>query len=379
MTSPITNCYETSKQWRKLNSEMVVLYAPEKDWTYSHHPAMHFFQGKFYATWSNGHVDEDSSGQRVMYSTAEFDAWDAWSEPKVLAKPPMGKHGSEVVLTSAGMHSYSDTLVAYFGQYELLPEKFYYSDPDEYPEYLFAHADTSLWAVSTKDGRNWTEPMNMNCPLVPNLGPERTDSGRLILSGNIMFPYTDDPFGLSGWTPTGIYPEEMKPYIRDDSEYFFKVRLKMGWEPKLCEGSFYQTKDGTINMMLRSAQDRLWVTHSYDDGVTWTAPVKTEFTDNQTKFHFGRWPDGRFYYVGCPDPDPPYVRERFVLSLSEDGVKFDRSYVLADKAFAQQFPGEHKGGIYGYGHTMIHDGWLYVICSIQKEQIAVLRVPCEDL
>jgi len=60
-------------------------------------------------------------------------------------------------------------------------------------------------------------------------------------------------------------------------------------------------------------------------------------------------------------------------------VVFDRSYILADEAYAQAYAGMHKAGIYGYGHTMIHDGWLYVIFSIQKEQVAVLRMTCEDV
>ncbi len=224
MTSPITNCYEKSKEWPKLKSEMVFLYQPksEKDRTYSHHQAIRFFQGKFYATWSSAGTDEDSIGQRVMYSTAE--KFDVWTEPKVLAEPAIDKHGRELVLTSAGMYSHSDTLVAYYGQYERLTEEFFYPARDN-PEYLFCLADTSLWTVSTKDGENWTEPMNMNCPIVPNLGPERTNSGRLIISGNIMFPYTDDPSGLSGWTPTGIYPKDMSSYVRDELEYFNWVRM----------------------------------------------------------------------------------------------------------------------------------------------------------
>ena len=381
MTSPITNCYETHGQWPKLRSDVVFLYRPgsEKDWTYSHHPAIRFFDGRFHATWSSARVDEDSIGQRVMHSAAE--KFDAWSEPKVLAKPPVGPHGRELVLTSAGMHCHTDTLVAYYGQYERLSEEHFYAAPG-HPEHLFFLADTSLWAVSSKDGESWTEPVNMNCPIVPNLGPERIDSGRLITCGNIMFPYTDDPSGLSGWTPAGIYPGDMGSGLRDDLEHFHWVKQQAGWPAGLCEGSFYQTEDGTITMMLRSGTDKLWVTHSRDDGVTWSAPVETGFTDNKTKFHFGRWPDGRFYYVGCPDPSPSptvYDRRRLVLSLSTDGVVFDRSHILADKAYAQVCPGMHKAGVYGYGHTMIHDGFLYVIFSIQKEQIAFLRTTCEGL
>ncbi len=46
---------------------------------------------------------------------------------------------------------------------------------------------------------------------------------------------------------------------------------------------------------------KLWLTESKYDGATWGKPVETTFTDNDSKFHFGRLPNGKFYYVGIPD------------------------------------------------------------------------------
>ncbi len=121
----------------------------------------------------------------------------------------------------------------------------------------------------------------------------------------------------------------------------------MGWPAGLCEGSFYQTDDGVLHMLLRTTgpgyAGKLWVTESRDDGTTWSSPVETGFTDNNTKFHFGRLPDGRFYYVGCPDPEPRGARNPLVLSLSEDGVRFDRHFILADEEYVQRRPGQAQG------------------------------------
>ena len=379
MISPITNCYETAEQWPKLKTEMVTLYAPEKDWSFSHHPAIGFFDGRFYATWSNGFIHEDYYGQRVMYATAENFAH--WSEPQILADPPASRHCSKpAILTAAGMHVAQGRLVAYYGLYDIIHDEFRYIDGQDHPENLCTGDGASLWARTTTDGANWTEAANLNCPVIPNLGPQRLRSGRLVISGNTMFPYTDDGSGLTGWTPTGIYPPEMAEGMVDEPLTFEEVSRRAGWPVSLHEGAFFQTEDGAITMMLRSSESRLWVTHSQDDGATWTTPAPTNFTDNVTKMHFGRWPDGRFYYVGCPDPELRYARPRFVLSLSNDGVVFDRSYVLADEPYTLQFAGRYKNGVYGYGHTMLHsDGYLYVIYSICKEQIAVLRTPCEEV
>jgi len=83
--------------------------------------------------------------------------------------------------------------------------------------------------------------------------------------------------------------------------------------------------------------------------------------------------------VGCPDPEPRYARNPLVLSLSEDGVRFDRHFILADETYEQQKEGLHKGGEYGYPHTLIHEGGLYIIVSRRKEAIEVIRTPIDRL
>ena len=136
-------------------------------------------------------------------------------------------------------------------------------------------------------------------------------------------------------------------------------------------------------MLLRSTSNstergrRLWATESSDDGSTWSPPVETDFTDNNTKFHLGRLPDGRWYHVGSPDLTGR--RCPLVLSLSSDGVVFDQAYILADKEYERRIDGLHKGGVYGYPHTMVHDGYLFVIVSICKEDVMALRVPYATL
>ena len=87
----------------------------------------------------------------------------------------------------------------------------------------------------------------------------------------------------------------------------------------------------------------------------------------------------RYYYVGCPDPEPRWGRNTLVLSLSGDGAAFDRHYVLGDDRYEIEFPGMCKGGDYGYPHTLYKDGYLYVIYSAGKERIHVLRTAADRL
>ena len=161
---------------------------------------------------------------------------------------------------------------------------------------------------------------------------------------------------------------------------FREVAKRRGWNAELCEGSFYQTDDGVLHMLLRDTgrklQHRLWLTESRDDGTTWSPPVMTDFSDTDAKFHLGRLPDGRFYHVGNP---VGAGRTPLALSLSRDGVAFDEHFILGDAHYERRRPGLHKGGEYGYPHSLVHDGWLHVIVSRQKEAVEVLRVALSDL
>lgn len=370
MLSTITNASNVTTTRPRLPVERVYLFRPRTEWTYSHHQSIAFYKERFYAIWSNGREHEDYPGQRILLSTsADFFNW---TEPLPLVDTRQGKH-SELVFTAAGFHQHAGKLVAYFGQYEYTLKAI--QDGIKHgPDYQ----DTRLYAMTTTNGEQWQGPLDIGIPIVPNHGPQRTQSGRLIISGNISFPYTNDASGLGGWKMTGIYPDDMAATIRDDPESFWHVQARMGWPAGLCEGSFFQTDDGVLHMLLRTTgpgyAGKLWLTESRDDGTTWSPPHEIAFTDNNTKFHFGRLPDGRFYYVGCPDPEPRFARNPLVLSLSEDGVRFDRHFILADEEYTQQRPGLHKGGLYGYPHTMIHDKHLHVIISLRKEAVAALRV-----
>jgi len=372
----VTNQYDPAAVRRKLDVEFASIYRPlqQSEWTYSHHPHIACFQNKLYAIWSGGRVNEDDTGQRILLSVSTD--FYTWSPPIPLIDSLMGKH-SELVLTAGGLHTVGDErLIAYFGQYEYKPSYLAHGERTAADE---GHMDVCLRAVTSTDGIIWSEPLDMQLPIVPNHGPVALSSGRLILSGNVMFPYTDHPYGLTGWRKAGIYAADMEDVICDDSEAIHKVQRQMGWPAMLCEGSLYELKDGTVRMMLRSNTTRLWASDSYDGGATWAPPVETRFTDNCTKFHFGRLPDGRYYYVGCPDPAPKWRRNPLVLSLSTDGSTFDCHYILGDTSFEAAFPGLHKGGNYGYPHSLVQDGYLYVIFSIQKERIAVIRTSLGQL
>ncbi len=358
--------------------ERAWIYRPEAAWSYSHHPSLTFFNGQYYAIWSNGRRNEDAPGQRVLLSTsADFRNWTT-ATPLVNSQP--APTGSEYVFTASGFHQHAGRLVAYVGRYSYLPEGL---EPNGERKPADAHhTGTTLLALSTTDGEHWSEPTDLGLPTMFNTPPTRLKSGRLLAANSFIYPYTDDPAGLTGWKLGGLIPPSMRDKPVDDSETIWRLKEEFNLPvPTLCEGSFFQTDDGVIHMQLRTNSELLWQTKSADDGATWSPPQATGFSDNATKFHYGRLPDGRFYYVGCPDPEPLWQRTPLVLSLSEDGIHFDHHFILADDStpYKQQAPGMHKGGEYGYPNTLVHEGFLHVIVSRRKEAVEVLRVRLQDV
>ena len=76
----------------------------------------------------------------------------------------------------------------------------------------------------------------MHVPVNPNHGPQAIANGRLIISGNFTFPYTDDPSGLTGWKMSSFYDDSL--YEEDNPDTYEYPAAKMHL-PLLCEGSFF--------------------------------------------------------------------------------------------------------------------------------------------
>ena len=202
----------------QLKVETARLYSPVDAWAFSHHASITRFQGRYYAVWSNGHVDEDAPEQRVLLATS--DDFVHWSEPRPLVEAWQGVHAL-VVLTASGFHQHAGVLVAYAGVYDYPPACF---DGDVLIS-RGEHVGTGLYALTTRDGEHWSPPRDLDLPVVPNHPPQATASGRLIISGNIAFPYSDDPSGLSGLDhDRRLWPRDRRGVVRRSARPLDRAR-----------------------------------------------------------------------------------------------------------------------------------------------------------
>ncbi len=355
----VTNHYDRkSKEITKLYPERSVIYDPANGWSYAHHPSLAVFNGRLYAIFSNGHAGEDEPGQRIMLTVS--DNFTDWSDPVPILEPEMGKYGQYKILTPGGISVINGKLVIHYTE----------NDNDGRSN---RRIDPVLYAVTSDDGQTWSEPINLSLRIFPCQRPLQLSNGRLLLTGNTLVYYTDDPSGTGIWHRCRMG----MPKYQDGAITFDDVK------PSLCEGALFEHNDGTVFCVLRSTgktyDGYLWQMQSNDGGISWSLPVKSGFTDSNSKSYFGRLPDGRYLYVGTPDKRRPGDRHPLVLAISDDGYDFDRTYILSDDHYSQLYPGRWKGGDYGYPFAIADDGYIYVIVSRHKERMEILRIETEEL
>lgn len=381
-TSPITNRATATV---RIPTRETIIFGHRPGHFYNHHHQLTSLDGRLFATWSSAPVNEDEPGQRMMLATSD-DGGDTWSPARTLLAAPAGGHGP-VVLTSMGIRVHHGLLVAYCGNYDYTAygAASYRVDGCNgkgRPEQPFHQDSHTKILVSRDRGETWRQEGRID-GFVANLRAEELRSGRLVIPGNMWFPYTDDPTGITGWTIAGI--PRLPVGYHDDPDGFWYGKKHRKDDHACCEGSFYQTDDGVVHMMLRTETGRLAVCDSHDDGVTYSEPRLTSYSDGNCRFHFGRLPDGRWFGLNCPDPTPEAGttiarRTPMVLATSQDGVVFAHHNVLGDAVSGKpQQPGFHKHGRYGYPSYHISGDTLFAIYSVHKEDIAVVRCPLSAL
>jgi hypothetical protein len=387
LKSPITNRWGEAKT-TKLDLEEIRVFKGPPGAAYNHHHQILFNRGRLYASWSNGVTHEDNPGQRMLFAVSD-DEGKTWSSETEISAPPPEKSST---YTAMGIRSYEDRLIAYYGHFAYNPIGFDANGVVIGKPILEHRGDAKIWVrkntfcdlrTSRDRGATWDKPMRVLDKFVPNLRPFPLRNGRLMMTGNITFPYTDDPVGIRGWKTAGL--PRLPKWTVDDPEGFLKACSYRKDPRDYCEGSFFQTDDGKIHMMLRTLpigtekhNGLLAVTESANNGKTWSEPRLTSYTDCSCRFHFGRLPNGQFFGLSCPNPKG--ARTPMVLATSRDGVVFDRHYILGDAAATKpRLPGHAKGGAYGYPSCDIANGKMYIVFSRNKEDIYFTKLSLDSL
>ncbi|WP_262690888.1 sialidase family protein [Kordiimonas aestuarii] len=333
-------------------AETFTVFAPREGENHYNHGAVPIqFKGRLYVMWQSSMRDEDAPDTQVILSATTDPSH--WPGPKVLAPARPG-----TLVTSGGWWTDGATLVAFINVWPGWESGI----REGYTEYR----------LST-DGEVWSEPARAlgtdGAPVkgVIEQDPHLVTGGRIIGAfhaspGLVATPYyTDQPLAISGWTPG-----KMENLPSD------------GPVSRELEPSLYERPDGAVVMIFRdqASSFKTLASISHDRGATWSRPALSPFPDASTKQSAGTLPDGTVFRAS--NPNSHKARFPLVLSLSSDGRRFDRAFLLRAGGPDMQpmrHAGKYKRPSYSYPKSTVANGWLYVAYATNKEDVEVTRIP----
>lgn len=339
-------------------AEHQLVWSPSKveEGGYNHYACLIKYKGKFFAMWANHPFGEDGPGQRVLYSVSE--KWGKWSQPRELFAPP--------------------------GPIKPRKEKGIHLKPDRW-----IVVDGALYAVVYVHGAG-------RYPI----------ARRLEADGK-----TGEPFVLEKLSAKAELPVYMKdatsPAVASKLVDWYRQHDKISWwageeqgvQRKAVDGStlietfMYRAKDDTLVLMARNwgtpsnpvHNNRVYVSFSKTYG-DWSAPYPTDIPDSPTRGDALRLDDGTILLIGthyAPKLDDALYLDRdpLTVSVSRDGFTFDKTFTLRAGA-PKTWHIPHVGGInpgFAYTSSVIDDGFLYTLYSVGKEDMAISRVPLNEI
>ena len=320
---------------------------------YAHHPCITVHEGTFFAAWSSGVTHEDSPGQIVKYATSADGK--TWSEPKDV----MARSDAPERWTAAGLWTREDGLYLLCTRYTLAR----YVDGERTPGVCWEDLATDLYRWN---GRVWEALGLFADDYYANEGPRRLRDGRWMTVGvngrhDAVARISSDATGTR-WDRVTLSPRSATR--------------------KLTEPSWLTLADGTLRVLLRDdgGSRRIWCCESRDGGRTFSTPVITDLTDARAKFFALQLPasGGELCNALICNPSPGFERKLLALALSDgrgDGA-FTRMLPLRFNPLVEpRYSGLHKAPGFEYPNACVERGNLYVIYSVNKENIEVQTVP----
>jgi hypothetical protein len=355
---------------------------------YSHHSQLAHREGVFYAAWSSQRFGEDGPGQRVLISLSKDGrTWSGAAEcfaSRDCVKPAedMGR-----VLTANGWARVDDAMyciaevhdnigfVSIDGT-EIGPERagrFRRRARKGYGRLARRVSPSGelgpiFWLVDDPP-----EPLPSFAPL-----PDAGDPRFARLAQQII-AVLDEPLNMPNWDFRAA--NETQQAMAD-----IYVRATDGHS--LCEPSTYRRHDGVLVRVYRDHHPthRLYASRSRDGGRNWSVPMPTNIPDSPSRTAVGSLPDGTVFLAGnqLSEPfhqasRPHYTRDPLTLSLSADGIAFDRVFAVRGGAPRIRLPGKGKGRGYQYPSAVVVTDAIWIMYSVGKEDVAVSRIPLASL
>jgi hypothetical protein len=310
------------------------------------HPYITWFDGRLWAMWSSNRIRDLQAGQYVRYATSG-DGRD-WSESKMLT-PREEKENFRYF--ARGLWVRDGELIALAAR-------------DEAVRPLFGPSLELRGYRWQPAAGKWSAPFVAAADTINNFPP------RQLATGDWMMSRRDHKMRTSMLVGGKESP----------SNWTAAVIASPADGTALDEPTWWTLPNGALCSAFRDGgkSRRLYRGFSMDNGRTWSAPVRTDFPDAMAKFNVLRLRSG--LYAMASNPNPSGKRIPLCLSLSSDGVVFDRMAILRGNETVYRYAGKDPGYAgYHYPQLLEHGDHLYVIHAENMEDIKLLRVALKDI
>ena len=151
----------------------------------------------------------------------------------------------------------------------------------------------------------------------------------------------------------------------------FQPELK----PSFAETTVWAEGDNVL-AIIRGGEGVAWVSKSRDGGKNWSIAAPSNFPMPRAKAYLGRLSTGQLYLVSNL-----VNRDTLVISVGQPG-KMELSNIWRlrhGKSIPPRFPGHAKSKQWSYPYAYEHEGTLYIVYSIGKEDCGLTTVPIDSL
>ena len=320
-----------------------ILDARGHDFKFLHGAAIINFKGTFYANWANSPLNENHPNETLQGRHTK-DPLGKWSPVEIIAP---GYEGLD-------RHSHG-VYLEHNGELWTFPARFGVGAEGE----RFTGLGAEAFVLNEKTG-TWENRGRVMDNCWPYDEPIKMDNGNYITGGQdkdglpvVAISHGDN---LLKWDTVLIpYSEELRP--------------KFGETTVWAEGE-------NVLAVIRGGAGEAWVSTSKDCGKTWERAMPSNLPMVRSKAYLGKLSTGQLYLVSNLKN-----RDTLVISVGKPGKMTLSSMwrIRHGKSVPPRFEGKAKGKQWSYPYAHEHDGKLYVVYSVGKEDCGLSVIPVKSL
>lgn len=320
------------------------------EYQFLHGAAIVAWRGQLFASWAASPVDENSGKETLRYSRS-LNGGEDWEPARFIGSVlPSGEafsHGSFLAT--------QDNLFAFACGFRGVA-----SERGKGP--TFPGLKMELFRYHEVHGR-WESSSILADGFWPMDEPKRLPTGAWIMGG--LGENEEALVAISDG------PDVSKPWR------IIRLAQPSGRELRFAETSVTLLDDRLLAVTRNTGEPRALVAESADYGETWSPLVSSIFPMGTSKPYAGRLSTGQLYVVSNLFAG----RNLLTVAVSRPGAKrIERVFKLREGVSPQPlFPGYGKSPQWSYPYAHEHNGNLYVVYSIGKEDCGLTTIPIQSL